>query len=341
MTSSDLVAQVGKVLRRAGAGHAGMVVAVRRGHETGFWHRGDLPDGASTIFEIGSITKTFTTLALADMAREGLVSLDDPVQRHLPDHVRMPVRGREITLEDLATHRSGLPRLPKGLLISALTTDRHDPYARLDEARLERDIARTQPKREPGGKLVYSNYAVGVLGYALARRAGTTYEQLVRRRICEPLGLEDTWIDVPAGKQARLATGHKRRGRPTPPWNLAALAGAGGLRSTASDLLAYLRLHAPSASGPLAEAAAETARTRVEWRKIEMGLGWMVVPAGQRTPLRRTRHPMLLHEGGTGGFRAFAGAIPELDVAAVVLSNQARGVGGVGLRLLATLSART
>ena len=93
----------------------------------GAWHRGHVPDGPRSIFEIGSITKVFTATLLAEMAREGLVALDDPVQKWLPEGVRMPSRGRAITLEDLSTHRSGLPRLPKGLLLSALTRDRGDP----------------------------------------------------------------------------------------------------------------------------------------------------------------------------------------------------------------------
>src|SRR5688500_18273317 len=121
VTASDLAERVGATLAKTPARRTGLVVGVEAHGERGVWHRGRLPDGAETIFEIGSITKTFTTTLLADMARDGLVALDDPVQRHLPAGVRMPVRGRPITLEDLATHRSGLPRLPKGLLLPALT----------------------------------------------------------------------------------------------------------------------------------------------------------------------------------------------------------------------------
>jgi CubicO group peptidase (beta-lactamase class C family) len=218
---------------------SGSWVGVRLRGEGGVWHRGRLPDGAGTIFEIGSITKTFTVTLLADMAREGIVALDDPVQHYLPDAVRLPVHGRPITLEDLATHRSGLPRLPKGLLWPALTRDRRDPYAKLNDARLTAAVSATRPRRNPGRKVAYSNYGMGLLGYVLALRAGTTYEQLVRARICEPLGLVDTWIDTPEPERRRLAMGHTRRRVETPPWHLGALAGAGGLRSTAADLLAF------------------------------------------------------------------------------------------------------
>jgi serine-type D-Ala-D-Ala carboxypeptidase/endopeptidase len=338
MPVSDLAERIGALLAKSPERRVGLVVGVQAGDEAGFWHRGRLPDGHGTIFEIGSITKTFTTTLLADMARQGLVALDDPVQRHLPDGVQLPVRGREITLEDLATHRSGLPGLPKGLLLSALTRDRRDPYARFDEARLNEAVGATRPRREPGRRIAYSNYGMGLLGHVLARRAGTSYERLVRTRICEPLGLDDTWVDSPESERPRVAGGHTWRGREAPPWHLAALAGAGGLRSTAADLLAYLRLHGPTADTPLAAAAAETARTHGSWRRMEIGLGWIIVPRGRGLPWRRTRHRLLLHEGGTGGFRSFAGVIPELEAGAVVLTNQARSVGRLGLRVLDALA---
>jgi CubicO group peptidase (beta-lactamase class C family) len=336
--ATDLADRLGAKLAGSSARHSGMVIGVRAPDgATGFWHRGRVPDGARSIFEIGSITKVFTTTLLADMSREGLVGLGDPVNEHLPDGVRVPSRGRPITLEDLATHRSGLPRLPKGLLVPALTRDRRDPYARLDAARLEAAVGATRPRREPGGRPAYSNYGMGLLGHALATRAGTTYERLVRTHIGDPLGLADTWIDTPAADRARVATGHTRRGRETSAWHLAALAGAGGLRSTAADLLAFLALHAPGADSPLTLAAAETRRPRADWGRISLGLGWMIASAGTRMPLRRRTHDTLMHEGGTGGFRSFAGVVPDTGAAAVVFANQARSVGRLGLRLLDAL----
>jgi D-alanyl-D-alanine-carboxypeptidase/D-alanyl-D-alanine-endopeptidase len=318
------------VLCRSAARRAGLVVGVRSGGECGFWHRGRLPDGAGSIFEIGSITKPFTATVLADMAHEGLVALDDRVNHYLPAGAQIPSRGREITLEDLASHRSGLPVLPKGLLWRAVGPDRRDPYARWDTARLEAAVPRTGPRREPDRSFVYSNYGFGLLGHVLARRAGTTYEALVRERICRPLRLAETWIE-PADSE-RLATGHDRRGRPVPAWRLAALSGAGGLRSTASDLLAFLRVHDPGFRGPLAAAAAETRRTRFRRGGLAVGLGWLSLAPRRRLPAR-----VFVHEGGTGGFRSFAGFIPEAGASVVVLANQARPVGRLGLKLLAAL----
>jgi D-alanyl-D-alanine-carboxypeptidase/D-alanyl-D-alanine-endopeptidase len=324
--------RVEPVLERSAVRRTGLVVGARAGRDSGLWHRGRAPAGPESIFEIGSITKTFTGTLLALMAHEGLVALDDPVNRHLPDGVRVPSRGREITLEDLASHRSGLPGLPRGLLRRALWPDRRDPYARWDAARLEAAVPRSRPRREPGRRPAYSNYGFGLLGYVLARLAGTSYEDLVRERICRPLGLADTRIETPEADRRRLAEGHDRRGRPVPHWHLAALAGAGGLRSTAADLLAYMRLHEMGSEDPLAAAAAETRRARISRGRMSIGLGWMSLAPGWK--LRRR---VFLHEGGTGGFRSFAGFAPDEGVAVVVLANQARPVGRFGLGVLAAL----
>jgi len=297
------------------APHPGLVVGVRTAGASEIWNRGVAPDA---VFEIGSITKTFTATLLASLARDGVVGLDDPVAKHLP--VAPPVLRSEITLEDLATHRSGLPRLPAGTLIDGYTRNRRDPYARFDEPRLRRAIAETKPKRAPKTKFAYSNYGYGLLGYALARAAGTTYAALVRERIAAPLQLERTAPDTRG-----LVQGHGFFGRPAAPWNLALLAGAGGLRSTAADMLAYLALHAPDATGPLAGAARDTRVKRATMGKLGVGLAWLILPGGRE---------WLLHDGGTGGFRSFAAVEPASGNAVVVLGNRARSVTRLGMRIM-------
>jgi CubicO group peptidase (beta-lactamase class C family) len=314
--------RVAAILGRSAARHPGLVVGVHADGETGVWSRGVGPD---TVFEIGSITKTFTATVLASMARDGLVALDDPVARHLP--VAPPVNGREITLCDLATHRSGLPRLPAGMLLQGYTTARKDPYAALDDARMRQAIAETEPKRAPGGKVAYSNYGYGLLGYALAHTAGTSYAELVEERITKPLGLDHTALDTPG-----LTQGHGFFGRPTPPWRLASLAGAGGLRSTARDLLAFLAIH--STDGPLADAARDTRVRRGTMRgPVGVGLGWVILPAG----MGPIEHDMLMHDGGTGGFRSYASVVPETGKAVVVLGSRARSVTRLGMDVMRPL----
>jgi serine-type D-Ala-D-Ala carboxypeptidase/endopeptidase len=293
----------------------------------------DLPDGG-TLFELGSVTKVFTGLLLADLAEQGLVGLDDPLTRYLPSWVRVPAfERRQITLGDLASHAAGLPRDPKGTLGRWLR-DRHNPQAGLSVEELYLGLVRTRLRRRQGERVRYSNLGAGLLGEALAGAAGRPYEQLVRERICLPLGMPDTVV-TPTGEQtARLATGHTRRGRPVPPLRLPALAGAGALRSTATDMLRFLRANLDPARTPLAAPLERTQLPRLQAaRHVEVGLGWQLV----RLP--GAAGPMLWHNGGTSGFRSFAAVAREAGTAVVVLSNTARWVDRLGLRLLKALAS--
>jgi D-alanyl-D-alanine-carboxypeptidase/D-alanyl-D-alanine-endopeptidase len=328
----DLEPLVAELLVRHAGRHVGVAVGVLRGGEA--WttgsgtagRAGPTPPAADTIFEIGSITKVFSATLLALMVEEGLVELDDPVQRYLPPGVTLPVRGRPITLGDLATHTAGLPRLPHGFFLPSLR-HRRNPYAWLTAERLFAELPATRLRRAPGGPPRYSNLGYGLLGEVLARRAGQGYEQLVEERICRPLGLADTAVSVASPE--RFAQGHDRRGRPVPHWDLAALAGAGALRSTVADILAFLRLQLGDGDPALARAAALTHAPRARRRRLAVGLGWTRLPL-----LGTDHHELLFHNGGTGGFRSFAGFVPATRVAVVVLSNSARSVDALGFRIL-------
>ena len=298
-----------------------------------------LPDGppptSSTLFEIGSISKVFTSLLLAIAVTQGEVSLDAPVRELLSAGTRVPQRrGREITLLDLATHRSGLPRSPVPVLqeIAIVARGRGNPYADLDPARLLEALGRTRLRRTPGtNRLAYSNFGVGVLGVALVRAAGgSTYGELVQARICGPLGLADTVpLEQVIGNEdgeARLAYGHNWRCRPVAHWTLSGLAGAGALLSTADDLLAFLRAQLRPEDTPLGEAIALTQQRRGGGRRFGIGLGWLQTPTKAGT--------LLWHNGGTGGFRSFAGIVPAAGTGVVVLANSTRSVDRAALELL-------
>jgi len=325
---------VAELLVRHASRHVGVVVGVLGAGQTWVtgWGTagsdGKPPAAADTIFEIGSVTKVFTATLLAAMVEDGLVALDDPVQRHLPPGVELPVRWRPITLADLASHTAGLPRLPHGFILRSMR-HRRNPYSWLTVDDLHAGLPSTRLRREPGGPPRYSNLGYGLLGHVLAVRAGRGYEQLVQERICRPLELEDTHVAVPAAARERCAQGHSRRGRPVPRWDLPVLAGAGALRSTVADLLRFLRLQLGEGEPALGRAAALTHAPRARHRRgLAVGLGWT------RLPLLGTEHELLFHNGGTGGFRSFAGFVPATRSAVVVLSNSARSVDALGFRIL-------
>jgi D-alanyl-D-alanine-carboxypeptidase/D-alanyl-D-alanine-endopeptidase len=335
--SSDVDGRVAAILDRHARKHVGVEVGVWCEDETWTFARGRLgadrpdPPGPDTIFEIGSITKVFTATVLADMAEEGLVALDDPVQRYLPEEVELPVRGRPITLADLAAQTSGLPRLPKGLLGLSLR-QRRNPYAGFTDAHLERAIAGTRLRGNPGEKVRYSNFGFGLLDYVLALRAGQSYEQLVRERICAPLRLMDTRISIPVEALPRFADGHNRRGRKVPHWDLPTLAGAGALRSTVADLLRFLELQLRQPTTRLGRAAWATHEPRARRGRLAQGLGWASLP------LLGHSVDVLWHNGGTGGFRGFVGFVKESGTGVVVLSNCARSVDAIGFRTLEAIN---
>jgi CubicO group peptidase (beta-lactamase class C family) len=289
--------------------------------------------GPATLFEIGSITKVLTGLLLADLAAAGVVGLDDPLARYLPAPASVPsFQGREITLADLSSHAAGLPRNPKGMLRSWLR-DRDNPFAGLTATDVQEGLARTRLRRRPGDRARYSNLGAGLLGQALATAAGRPYERLVSERVCLPLGMADTVVDPTGDQAARLAVGHTRRGRPVPPFQVPALPGAGALRSTATDMLRFLAANLDPAATPLAAQLDRIQQPRVRMgRGVQMGLGWLIV----RSPA--PGGPLLWHNGGTSGFRSFAAVRRDRGVAVVVLSNTARSVDRLGLRLVRALS---
>ena len=188
------------------------------------------------IFEIGSITKTFTAVLLADMVARGEVKLDDPISKYLPKSVKSPmVDGREITLEQLSRHTSGLPRLPTNMAPKDLA----NPYADYTVEQLYAFLNNYKPTLPSGNRVAYSNLGVGLLGHLLSLRAGMSFEALVKARILTPLNMNSSGITITPAMQKHMTTGHHQR-LPVPYWDLPTLAGAGALRSSANDMLKYL-----------------------------------------------------------------------------------------------------
>ncbi len=282
------------------------------------------PDG-DTVFEIGSITKVFTSIVLADLVAQGALEFDTPVQRLLGPGVQIPARnGAEITLLHLATHSSGLPRLPDNLDPG----DPANPYAGYTAAQLYAFLSSHELVRDIGETVEYSNLGVGLLGHALARGDGADYETLVSTRILEPLGMVDTSISLTPSRRERLAAGHDRALEPVSNWDIPTLAGAGALRSTVNDLLTFVEANLGLRASPLHEAMAVTHRPRRAFPapNMEVGLGWIIRNERGRT--------IVWHNGGTGGYRSFLGFDPASGAGVTVLSNSARSVDDLGFHLL-------
>lgn len=321
--------------RIAGRAGAGIVAGILEQDEDGprlrFVARGPNNDAgfdADTVFEIGSMTKVFTALILADMALAGEVSLDDPVAKYLPEGASMPTRGgKQITLRQLSHQTSGLPRLPDNMPYG----DPENPYADYTEELLLEFLGQYELTRDIGSEYEYSNLGVGLLGYVLARAAGTDYESLVRARILDPLGMHDTAIALTDSMEARFAKPHDAYMRVAKPWDIPVIGGAGALRSNARDMLTFLAATLDPDS-PIGEAMQLTVSERYGTENgPQYGLGWMLAGA----PSGMAYH----HGGGTGGFRTHMALQPEHQRAVVVLTNAAiePSVSDIAMHLIAGL----
>ncbi|MEO8452739.1 MAG: serine hydrolase [Gemmatimonadota bacterium] len=282
-------------------------------------------DGSS-VFEIGSITKTFTAALLADMVMKGEVKLDDPVAKYLPSTVKIPERGgKQITLYDLATQSSGLPGMPSNFHPADMT----NPYADYTVDQMYQFISGYQLQRDIGAKYEYSNLGVGLLGHALARRLGKSWEEAVTERVLKPLGMTDTKVGLTADMRRRLAVGHNEVLKPVPLWDLPTLAGAGALRSTVNDMFKYLAANMDSASKPLGKTLAMTHTSRHEagGPQMTIGLAWHILHGPDGASL-------VWHNGGTGGYRTFMGFDPVKHAGVIVLTNSAIGADDIGMHLM-------
>ena len=269
------------------------------------------PDG-DTVFEIGSVTKVFTSLILADMIEKDEVKPDDPVSKFLPATVKVPSRnGREITLLDLSMQVSGLPRLPDNLK----PADPANPYADYDASKLYDFLSRYTLTRDPGEKYEYSNLAVGLLGHALALKAGMSYEELLRRRIFDPLGMSGTSITLSEAQKKRLAPGYDGGLKPVKNWDFAVLAGCGAVRSTVNDMLKFVAANLELTDTPLKFAVRRMrAVTKgISAPDLEIGMAWHVFTKFD------TR--IWWHNGGTYGYRSFVGFNPAKKEGVVLLCN--------------------
>lgn len=276
----------------------------------------------ATIYEIGSIGKAFTGVLLADAVERGEVCLDDPVQQYLPDGVTFPTHGRlQITLLHLATHSSGLPRLPANLE----PAEADNPYADYSLDRLYAFLSSAKLERRPGEAFAYSNLGMGLLGHVLERRTGKSYDALLAERITGGLGMTDTRITLTPEMRGLLATAHNADGEPVANWQIVTLTGAGGIHSTARDMLKFLAANIDADDAPLGRAIARSHEKQfpVDGAGLWIGLGWFIARDGV------TRW----HNGQTGGHTAWASFHRPSRTGVIVLAN-------TGSRWIDTLGER-
>lgn len=284
-----------------------------------------LPDPKTTIFEIGSVTKTFTSLLLAREVLRKKMDLKDPINKYLPDSIpNLSYKNTTITLQHLANHTSGFPRLPANIFLA--NVDPQDPYRHYNEDLLYSFLMTYLPSVIPGTQFSYSNYGAGLLASILARNSHQSFEQLVLEQICLPLKMNDTRITLSVKDSTHLARGYNEKGEPTAPWNLASLQGSGAIRSTLNNMIRYSQAQLGQFVTPLTKAILLTHQVTFQSKDNTMGLAWRIA--------RHQKKIYLHHSGGTGGFRSFVGFDKKRQLGVIILSNTAEDVTTIGQAIL-------
>ena len=288
---------------------------------------GQIPD-QHTLFEIGSITKTFTATLLADAVNKGKIKLDDPVNKYLPDSIApLQFEGVPVTIKMLSNHSSAIPRMPDNF--DSMTTDALNPYKNYDDRRMYSFYTTLKLSRKPGTVYEYSNMAVATLGLILERIYKKSFEQLVTELICAPLGMTETRQFLRKNDSARFAKGYNETGGYVGQWDFDAFAAAGSLRSTAADMLLYAKANLGNAPASLNKAIQLTHAVTFQDGANKTALGWHYTKLGATE--------ILGHNGGTGGYRSYLAMDTGKKIAVIILSNSAISTDDIGKELMAKL----
>jgi len=284
----------------------------------------DSVDG-DTIYEIGGVSKVFTALLLTDMARRGEVALTDPVAKYLPPATKMPTyAGKPMTLLDLATHTSGLPRMPSNVA----PVDLNNPNADMNADQLLKSVAAYELTRPVGSGYEYSNAGFDLLALALAAAGHADFETLLKARILGPLHMANTHIALSADEKEHQSNGYDMHLSPVPRAAIPSVLGADGMRSTANDLLNFIAANIGLVNTPLAPAMADMLKTvrPTQYDELKVALGWHIATLDGVE--------MVWENGRTEGYRAFIGFAPKLRTGVVVLSNAADTIDDIGVHIL-------
>lgn len=277
----------------------------------------------NTIYEIGSISKAFTGILLAQQVVDGELKLDDKVNDFLPKNIKIPTKGlKEITFGNLSDHSSGLPRMPDNFT----PANPNNPYADYTVEQMYDFISNYKPLRAVGAAYEYSNLAQGLLGHLLAVNKNSNYEDLMIQTIAAPLGMMDTKIEFTRKMKENLALGHAG-GKQVENWDIPTLAGAGAIRSSTSDMSKFIAANLGHVKSPLTEAMELSHQVRHHKAgEMSVALGWHIK--------KGELGEVIWHNGGTGGYRAFSGFVKETGKGVVLLSNSTADIDDIGFHLL-------
>lgn len=310
----------------------GLSIAVYNGETTKFYNYGEVARGknelpnSKTIYEIGSISKVFTGILLAQAITEKKVSANDPLKKYLGDSYKnLAYKGKQVELVHLSNHTSRIQRIP-----SDLTTqkgyDASNPYKHYTKEMLLNYISTISIDTFPGLKNEYSNLGAALLGVTLEKVYNKSYEDLVKEKITWPLKMNDTKITLNSEDEKRFAEGHNSYGQTTDKWNLGAFSGAGGLRSTSEDMIQFVKANLKDTVPALKLSHYSTFNNG----RDQVAMGWQLVTT-------KKGNELIWHNGMTQGFSSFCGLIKSKNVGVVVLNNTGLSIDQIAIGILKML----
>lgn len=288
-----------------------------------------LPD-SSTIFELASTSKLFTTAALQILADDGKLKIEDKIHEILADKVKLPDIAKNTSLQHLATHLSGFPSLPESFL-SKMKDDKN-PYKNLVEQDIYDYLQTCQGKKEDG-VFEYSNFGMGLLGHLLEIKTGLKYEQLVKETLLNKLEMNQTFIALDDAKKSKIAQGYDKNGNESPIWIDNVLTGAGSFLSNGNDMLKFIKANLNENQTQISKSLIAT---HMQQLNGETGLGW-ILPSATDNFLGNKN--IVWHNGMAGGYASFIVIDKVNNYGFFILSNKAIDVTKFGMKL--TISVRT
>lgn len=310
--------------------NAGLSIGILKNGTTTFYHYGETRKGTgslpsnSSIYEIGSVSKTFTGILLAKAIEEQKVKANDDIRQYLPESCKnLAYKDTPITLEQLANHTSGIPRLPENLTRQE-NFDEKDPYKHYTKDLLVAYLSKLKLKTVPGTVSEYSNTGMALLGVILTGVYGKSYEALVKEKIAGPLQMAHTVEELPAAELSDFCTGYDEKGRETPYWHFGDMPACGGLRSTMHDMMLYLKANVEEKDPAIRLSHATTFQNG---KYNSLGMAW-------HKQQSLSGDELLWHNGGTYGFSSFIGLFKEKNCGVIVLSNSGSNVDAIAISLL-------
>lgn len=288
------------------------------------------PDG-NTLYEIGSVTKVFTAALLPLLEKEGVLNTEDAVSEYFEDLSHLEYKEKDLSLRDLATHSSGLPRLPHNL--GSKEKEAEQPYAHYTQQDLMQFLGKYQLTKPIGQKYAYSHTGYALLGETLGKATGEQYSSLLENYLFKPLAMNDTRIHLSDSQQERLAQGYSLV-KAVPNWKFQSFESAFGLKSSVNDLLKWLSMHLGDTNEDLENILKANCVEQLDTETVDvyMATGWHILRLNKRFP------DVLVHSGVTNGHTAYISFVKETHTAVVVLGNSKKSLSELGLTILETIN---